>query len=282
MGADFIIHFSCKPKQTLGNGDEYAGTAEMVRLLKMGNMARFFEEQARKDGKDPEEMSVVRQERNATTGKVVERPLRYRDLLQEAEQLTPLAVHCEKCPVNVLDDAFGCYGSLRYPIRAKTEQWLMERLQPADSPGGFLCVRAVSDLGYDGAPIQRWRDNKTTQIFELRQPIERALDPDRSDETTVNSNQIWHPLLAMGSELSPFHCLYVPMWLGAVLLDGEVPCEPEHLNQISRLTTFEERQERTALDVGSTDQGPEIFGVQRLLFACYMAWLHDVPLLMDA
>jgi hypothetical protein len=282
MGADFIIHKACRPKQVLGKGDEHSGTAEMVRLLKAGHMARYFEEQAKKDGKDPSELSVIRQERNATTGEVVDHRITYQELRQQEERLSSLAPDCANCPVNVLADSFGCYGALRYPIRARSEEWLMDRLQPADAPGGFLCLKAVVDLHYDGEPIQRWRESESVNIFELPRPIERALDPARPRETTINSNQVWHPLLALGNELQPFHCLYVPIWIGAVRIDGEVPSQPEHLMQITRLASFEERQERTDLDLGPTDQGPEVFAVQRLLFACYMAWLHDLPLLMDA
>lgn len=281
MGADYVLHRSCQVKQTLG-GDDRAGTVEMMRLLKVGSMARMLEGQARKQGKSPDELSLVRQERNATTGQVVERPLTYSDLCQEEARLTSLAGHCADCPVNVLGRTFGCYGALRYPITARSEEWLMGRLQPADAPGGYLCLRAVSDLGYTGEPIQRWRDSTVVQIFERRQPVARALDANRPEETTINSNQVWHALLALKNELQPFHCLYVPLWVGAVLLDGEVPNSPEHLRQITRLTSFEERDERTEVSLGPTDQGPDVFGVQRLLFACYSAWLHDVPLLIDS
>jgi hypothetical protein len=282
MGADYILHRSCQVKQTLGDGDDVAGTVEMLRLFKAGNMARYLEQQAREEGKSPEETSVVRQERNAATGEIVNRPLTYVDLKQQHERLTQLAPHCSGCPACVLSRTFGCYGALRYPIRARSEEWLMERLQPADSPGGYLCLKAVADLGYDGEPIQRWRDSDVVDIFELKRPIERALDPDRPEETTVNSNQIWHPLLALGNELQPFHCLYVPLWVGGVRLDGEAPSEPEHLSQLANMTTLEERQRRTRFDVGRADQGPEVLAVQRLLFACYSAWLNDVPMLMDA
>lgn len=281
MGADFILHSSCQPKQTLGDGDDRAGTAEMVRLLKVGHMARYLEECAREEGKSPDELSLTREERNVTTGEVVTRPLTYRQLRAQEERLTPLAAHCAGCPVNVLAKTFGCYGALRYPIRARSEEWLMDRLQPGDTPGGFLCCKAVY-LRYDGEPIQRWRDNDLVEIFELRRPIERALDPARPGETTINSNQVWQPLLALGAELQPFHCLYVPLWVGAVRIDGVVPSEPEHLKRITRLGSFEERQSRTGFDVGLTDQGPEVFAVQQLLFTCYMAWLHGVSLLMDA
>jgi hypothetical protein len=282
MGADFILHHPCHPKQALGDGDARAGTAELVRLLKVGHMARFFEEQARAQGKDPAELAVVRQERNVTTGEVVERRVSYRELREQEQRLAPLAPSCAGCPVNVLARSFGCYGSLRYPIRARSEEWLMGRLQPADSPGGFLCLKAVTDLRYDGAPIQRWRDGGSSQIFELPRPIRRALDPARPDATTINSNQVWHALLGLGNELQPFHCLYVPLWVGAVRIDGEVPSRPEHLQQLTRLTSAEDRQARTDFDAGPTDQGAEVFAVQRLLFACYTAWLHEVPLLMDA
>jgi hypothetical protein len=282
MGADFILHQSCRPKQTLGNGDIHAGTAEMMRLLKAGHMARLFEERARDEGKSPDELSVVRQERNVTTGKVVERRVTYRALREEEARLTPLAADCGKCPVNVFAESFGCYGAMRYPIPAKSEEWLISRLQPADSPGGYLCCKAVVDLRYTGEPIQRWRDSDDFKIFELPRPVGRTLDPARPGETTINSNQVWHALLALGNELQPFHCLYVPLWVGAVQLDGEVPSRPEHLQQLSQLTTFAERRQRTAFDAGPTDQGHEVFAVQRLLFACYTAWLNEVPLLMDA
>jgi hypothetical protein len=282
MGADFVLHYSCRPKQVLGAGDDLGGTAEMVRLLKVGQMVRFFEEQARREGKDPSELSMIRKEVNAATGAVVERPFTYRDLCVQEQRLTGLASSCEKCPVNVLAKSFGCYGSLRYPIRARSEQWLMDRLQPADTPGGYLCCKAVVDLHYDGAPIQQWRQSQHSSLFELPRPIERALDPARPGETTISSNQVWHALLCLGSELQPAHCLYVPLWLGAVRIDGAVPSEPEHLGQLVSLGSLEERHKRTAFDAGPTDQGPEVFAVQRLLFACYMAWLYDVPLLMDA
>lgn len=278
MGADYIIHYSCRPKEALGEGDVVAGSVEMVRLLKAGNMARVFEEQARKEGKDPSSLSVVRQERNVATGEVVNRPLTYLTLREEEERLTPLAPDCANCPVNLFADSFGCTAALRYPVSARSEEWLMNRLQPPSTPGGFLCRKAIADFHYDGAPIQRWREGK---LFELPQPIERALDPDHPDQK-INSNQVWQALLAVGNELKPFHCLYVPLWVGVVRLDGDVPSEPEHLMAITRLLTFESREERTTFDAGSTDQGPEIFGVQKLLFACYNAWLHDVPLLMDA
>src|SRR5262249_17680474 len=147
-------------------------------------------------------------------------------LREQEGRLAPLAPHCADCPANVFGDSFGCYGALRYPIRARSEAWLMERLQPPHTPGGYLCLKAIADFGYDGELIQRWRER---ELFELPRPIERALDPSRPGETTVNSNQIWHALLGVGNELQPFHCLYVPLWVGAVRIDGEVPTEPEHL-----------------------------------------------------
>jgi hypothetical protein len=142
-----------------------------------------------------------------------------------------------------------------------------------------MCLKAIADFHYGGEPIQRMREG---ELFELKEPIQRTLDPDRPCETTINANQVWHALLGVGNELRPFHCLSVPLWVGGVRLDGEIPSKPQHLADLTRLKSFDERRSRTRLDVGPTDQGTEVFAVQRLLFACYTAWLHDVVLLMDA
>ncbi len=278
MGADFIIHFSCRPKQALGGGNAVDGTAEMVRLVKVGHMVRFFEEEAARTGKSPDELSVTRQERNVTTGQTTDRPLSYRDLQADFGQLAPLAPDCADCPANLFGESFGCYAALRYPIPAVSEQWIMDRLQPADAAGGFLFRRCIADLGYDGSVPQRYREGG---LFELAAPLERALDPKRPDEK-VNANHFWHALFGVGWELKPFHCLYPLLWLGAIRLDGEVPATAQQLQAVVRLTTFEERRDRTDPDVGPTNQGRAIFEVQKLLFACYHAWLFDVPLLMDA
>lgn len=58
----------------------------------------------------------------------------------EAEfELRPLAFHCLGCPANASRGSYGCYGSMRLPISAEAEEWLLQqlprRLRPKkDSP----------------------------------------------------------------------------------------------------------------------------------------------------
>lgn len=279
MGVDFVIHYACRPKTTLGEGDGVRGTIRLVELLKAQGMARYFEELARREGKELDTLSLTRHVRNATTGEVIEQPMTYRLLVEQTQVLAPLAPDCAQCPANILEENFGCYGSLRYPIAARSEQWLLDRLEPPDRPGGLLLLRAIADLGYTGEPLPRLRAGG---LFELGESPERVLDPARPDETRVRADQIWHALLAVGPELQPDHCMMILTWIGALSLDGKVPTAPEHLQALVQLDTPQRRLDRTDAELGPPDQGPEVQVMRRLFVACYLSWLHGVPLLIDA
>lgn len=48
--------------------------------------------------------------------------------MQAEFELRPLAFHCSGCPANASRSAYGCYGSLRMPISAGVEEWLIKQL----------------------------------------------------------------------------------------------------------------------------------------------------------
>ena len=80
----------------------------------------------------------------------------------------------------------------------------------AGSRVAFACTRdGVQFTAYATCTVNR-RENETVEIFELPQPVEHALDPERPDETTVNSNQIWHALLALKNEAIDGAAVLVP------------------------------------------------------------------------
>jgi hypothetical protein len=48
--------------------------------------------------------------------------------MQAEFELRPLAFHCVGCPANASRGSYGCYGSLRMPLSAEAEEWLIRQL----------------------------------------------------------------------------------------------------------------------------------------------------------
>jgi hypothetical protein len=278
MGADYVIHYSCRPKQTLGGGDDWRGTRRLIDLLKVRTLAAQMESLARKQGKKPAEVDLQRMTRNVATGKTTQEKVLYPDLITQLQPLQPLETDCKQCPVNALRDDFGCCGFLRYPIAASAEQWLLDRVQPADEVGGYYFLKAIDDLGYTGEPMKQWRAGG---IFEAGAPVERSLDPDRPDETRVSTDQIWHALFGVGNELQSWHCGMILLWLGGIRHDGKAPEDPADLKALLALEPAA-RRAHTRPQFGPRSQDPAVLSVQQLLYGCYLSWLHEVPLLVDA
>lgn len=278
MGVDFVVRHGCAAKRALGGGDPVAGAKELVRLVKVRDIARVLEHHAKSRDLDPAELSVTQSQRNVATGQVTSRKISYGELVADAAGLDPHAAGCEACMVNVLEPAFGCYGAIQYPITAETETWLMARLRPADEAGGMLLVEALEDPGYDGAPIARMRGS--ADLMALRAPVSRVLDPEDPDATTVTSDQVLHAMLAVGGELGPTHLLMLLIWLGAIRLDGELPREIESVSTLVELDDIEERLARTTIDLGD-EASPALLAIRSLLLAAYAAWLTGVPLSLD-
>jgi hypothetical protein len=59
-----------------------------------------------------------------------------------SDGLDQWATHCAGCPARTYDQPFGCYGFIGYPIRAATEQWLIERAKQM----GVTCAVAIDVL----------------------------------------------------------------------------------------------------------------------------------------
>ena len=53
------------------------------------------------------------------------------DLIDHAAVLDEYAEHCASCPANRSGQPYGCMGFVDYPITARAETWLLERLARA-------------------------------------------------------------------------------------------------------------------------------------------------------
>jgi hypothetical protein len=267
MGADLVVHHPCAAKHALGDGDPLEGALRMVELVKAASRARAV--LARSPGKAPEDVTftIVVQGPHGTQ----ERQVSAAELLTQAAPLSEHAAGCDGCPANLRRTAYGCYGSVAYPITAEAEQWLVDRVEPPNRLGGALLANAIADFGYDGAPMAEWRERG----------VLGAPSAVRGDG--VDGDQLFQALFAVGPALEPFHCALVLLWLGALAIDGQVPSELDGaaLHALVGMTTVAERERRTRLVVGPLADR-DVAELQGLLGYLRTAFVVGVPLLIDA
>jgi hypothetical protein len=274
MAVDWILNFSCPPKETLGAGDFLAGTDCLLECLKARSRAEAIAAIAQRRGESPIGKSITIRVANAD-GQVTDREVSYDDLVREGQQLTVHEPACSGCPANVLGRPFGCVGVINYPIRRPAEEWLMSRLQPTSTFGGHLLLAMIRDFGYTGQPLRRFRQ---AGLFEAKQPATRTLD----NGSVVSADQVFQAIFCISEPLDPGHCLCILFWLGCIRLDGAVVQTPEQALTVNRLEGAGERAALTKLDVGepAADQG--IRAMQLLLRGLYASWLLDAPVWVSA
>jgi len=283
MGSDFVLHRSCRPKLEVGRGDIHAGTFRLLGMLKARNRARTISAMVKQEGKDPDTATI----------KVVvlgpngpeERDVTVASMMAEAAPLEPLGRDCAGCDACVFQASFGCFGYVNYPLTASLERWVVERIQAADTLGGDLLLRAIRDFGYDGSAMADWR--RRPELCERSTPLEAIVAKGFLSKKRVSTDQIFQALFRVGNTLDPAHCMGVLMWLGALRVQGSVPGpgtsgNPAALIALTSATTSEQRRAIASLEVGANAVESEIRGFQRLLQGLYMAWVLDLPLLMDA
>ena len=277
MAVDYVVHFPCPPKTQLGDSDSLVGSGRIVEMLKARNRAVMIRDMSEKDGQDPNAVTIKVMRVN-TRGQSVESVVRYADLKREGAKLKPFEAECDGCPANCRGRSFGCFGFVSYPIPRRTEEWLMDLVQPPHTVGGHLFQRAVNDFHYHGQPIQRMRKGG---LFEARAPVEIAFENEQNT-VTLTSDQVWQAILGVGGSLDPWHSIGVLLWLGAVEVDGRRVETPEDALKLRQLATPAERNGRTAAAFGDHIEDAAIVAARELLRAMYLSWVLDVPLLISA
>ena len=275
MGADYIVHLSCNPKLAFGDGDPLKGAATMMDMIKGRNMALFVAQKS--EGRDPATIKIKRMK--VTPEGQFEETTSYTDLMARTAPLEAQQKFCEGCPANFLGRPYGCYGALNYPVTAAGEQWLVSRLQPADSPGGMMLVKAIHDFNYDGAPVRRMREGG---IFDLKQPAEKVVEKKLLGSKRVNGDQIFQAFISVGGALGADHCGMLLIILGALEIDGRVPATSDDVDLLRRAMLAEAPARRDIAKLQLGPQSPETDGIQNLLRGAYTAWVLGVDLLMDA
>ena len=279
MGVDFILHYRCRPKEELGNGDVLAGTDRLLAASKARNRAEVIAELCRRDGESPEGKKVVVGLLTANDGTVRENEVTYEQLVEEGQVPTRYESECAACPGNVHGGLLGCMGYLNYPIPQASEQWLMERVQPSGSVGGQLFLRAIRDFGYTGEPIRNFRQGG---LFESGRAVKKSLKRGWLAGEAVTSDQLFQAIFCIGEPLNPGHCLGILLWLGCLRLNGSVVATLEQAQAVMQLASPEQRRGEAELDIGTPTDDPALSGMQDLLRALHASWIFDVPLLVSA
>ena len=122
MAIDYVIDYTCVPKQTLTT----EGIVERLKAReRAGAVIKLFRENG--DQRPPSEMGFEFT-RTTVEGEEETRVIVVQVMLDLAAQLDPLEQHCAGCPANVSGRPFGCVGAIQYPITAAAERWLLDQL----------------------------------------------------------------------------------------------------------------------------------------------------------
>jgi hypothetical protein len=213
MGVDFVLDYDCPVKEQLS-------TAGMIGLIKSRSRATAVLEMARREGNTKPPSEILFTQRVERPGGVQEeRGVSVQGLMDTTARLDDLAHHCEGCSARIAQKPFPCYGSIRYPIRLRTEQWLMSLLPTdLDCTAAVILQKYIKDFGYDGAPIQKPRGNPT--FFEDRTGHRTTWKSKGflgrfSPAFSLTSSQLLQMMFCLGS-LQPPHCTMLCLFLGLI------------------------------------------------------------------
>jgi hypothetical protein len=280
MAIDYCVELECEPKRQLGQNDCREGATRLLELLKSRNRAAMLRQMAQKSGQDPQQLKVTLNVPDRE-GKPIRKEVTLAELEGEARILETLGTACAGCPVNLVGQLFGCFGAVHYPIPAAAERWLLGRVQPPGSAGAWLCLEYLTSFGLTGESI---RNLRKTGFFEARAGSQVALEKGLFKRRSLSADQLLESILMTGSPLNPGHCFGVLVWLGAISLDGAVPAQPgdPSLAVLAEIQSWEEKQNRTRLELGGEANFPEAEPFATLLKALYLSWVHDAPLFISA
>lgn len=254
MSIDYYASYPCAVREVIDNDD-------LLRMEKARNRAQCVANLLRDNPDTPKDLpesewtfmvNVMRPEG------LVQTEVKIGDLLSEAAPLTQLSTHCQGCPGNFREVDFGCGGAINFPISAKAEQWLIDRL-PDDlqSPPGILLQAALKE-GFDGSNTDQARQRK--ELYDSATPATRKWGGFFSKKTHISSSQILDMIIPVG-HLQPTHMKLLAYFLGYLDSDFQYSQRADNYPQAS--------------DDACTEQ------FKAFLLAATQAAVNDIPVYMD-
>jgi len=266
MGIDYIIHYDCVPKR--------AFTVEgLMGRLKGRDRARAVIQLYRDHGdqRPPSKMGfeMVRRLPDGTEETEI---IIVQDLLDVAAELEPYETYCVDCPANHAAMAFGCIGTINYPISAQAERWLLDQLPGNDHPLAFMLLqKAIYDIGYSGEAGSRLRTQEGV-FLESVVPLERDLDGVR-----FSGDQVFEMLFLSGP-IQPAHGSMLLQFFGGISPD----LEADEIMQLAAPPSWEWiiqhipfRHSYSSSDDVSTAE------LKAFFHALYVAYKLGEPVLLD-
>ncbi|MFP4323552.1 MAG: hypothetical protein ACLFTK_13955 [Anaerolineales bacterium] len=264
MGVDYSIGYGCVPKEALT-------TEGLISRVKAGERAQLIEQAYRTQGdtRAADEMGFEMIYRSAD-GDESRRIVRLNDLREMNAELEAYAHHCQGCPANVLGTAFGCIGSINYPISAAAEIWMLQQLPGPEHPVPFLLLKQGPEYGNTGRQAARLRADNPGVFFENAEPLAR-----RFEDVQVSAEQLFELMFLLGN-IPPKRAVMILLFLGG--LSPEI--RPDALMALTPPPENAAQQYPFLLAPEDTDDA-SIRDLKAFLKTLHMAVMLDRPVLLD-
>lgn len=227
MGADYVIHYACEPKNAL------TLDGLLARLKGRERAAAIIDLYRERGDARPATHMGFEMVRRLPDGSEEREVLVVQDLLDAAEALRDWEPVCAQCPANRTGVPFGCVGVINYPISIRAERWLLDQLPDSEHPLPYMLLqRAVFEMGYTGENAAALRA-QTGVFFESAEPLIRDLDA-----MPMSGDQVFE-LLFLSGHIRPAHGTMLLQFLGAISQDldadtiMQLPCLPRRSGSAS-------------------------------------------------
>lgn len=193
MAIHYEIQAGCRPRTELG--EEF-----LSELIRKQLRIRLIESDLAARGIGIDESLTRLQERVIRPdGVVAERTVSMEELREEVHPLAEYRDHCEGCPACLADEAYGCFGTIDFPISALAEEWLLSCVGPEGSQSRSLLLDAAENFRFGGET--RFHEWRRLGLLERPQPM-------LLEGGGASSETLLHQMFLVG-EVSPNHGLGV-------------------------------------------------------------------------
>lgn len=277
MSIEYMLDLGCNVKRALG-------VETLGSLLKQHGQADAIVAMLAEQG-DAQDVSeiTIRSVRMGPNGPE-ERDVSIAELREAGARLAEWEHECVGCPARARDVAFGCYGTIEYPIEIATEEWLLSLLPDhLDTTAGEFLVKAVVDFGYDGTPVEELRDR--SEMFASAETVGIRWGDD-DDAFSVTTNQLLQMFFFVGA-IQPAHATMLSLFVGSIPHDVAAQRFATAIGDPKLLATLFARPSSAGggwrnSPVSGTHETSQIGQFRDLFGALRLAAVLDRALLVDA
>jgi hypothetical protein len=264
MGVDYMIGFGCVPKERFTSD----GLLLRVKAGERAEIVREFYRQAKEQRRD-EHMGFEMIRRTAE-GEEESEIIRLDELARLWKELEGFEDYCQNCPANRAGKAFGCIGSINYPISGRAEVWMLSRLPSPDDPIPFLLLQQGREMGNTGESAEGLRENHPGVFFQSPEVVAR-----KYDEFVVTGEQLFELMFLLGA-IQPKRAVLILLFMGAIRRD--IPAD-----ELMAMTPAppDAAQKYPFLLQPESDDDQSIRGLKAFFRTLHLAWQLDRDVLLD-